>query len=218
MVIKYDLDSQKRAYGRWASFYDRVYVKLLADAQQQLAEYAASSGPHILEVGVGTGLVLRYYPKGVSVIGVDLSEAMLAKAFEKVEGQGLDQVSGVAAMDACRLGFADGRFDAVTFPFVITLVPDPEGALDEAMRVLRPGGLIVIASKLGDDHGIIPKLEEWVAPLAKAVGWSSAFRLSRIARWAERRGDVELCQIRPAFPAGFFRLAVLRKAELAKVL
>lgn len=212
MAVHYDLDGQKRAYARWAGFYDKVYLRLLSDAQRQLAQKAASAGPQILEIGVGTGLVLRYYPQTASVIGVDLSEAMLARAHDNIVQDGLAQVGGVAAMDACRLGFADGKFDAVTFPFVITLVPDPEGALDEAMRVLRPGGLIVIASKLGDDRGIIPTIEEWVAPLAKLVGWSSAFRLSRIARWAERRGDVVLAEVQPAFPAGFFRLAILRKS------
>lgn len=212
MAVSYDLDGQKRAYARWAGFYDKVYLRLLADAQQQLAAKAASAGPRILEIGVGTGLVLRYYPDNVSVVGVDLSEAMLARAHDKIMQDGLTQIGGVAAMDACRLGFGDGKFDAVAFPFVITLVPDPEGALDEAMRVLKPGGLIVIASKLGDDRGIVPAIEEWVAPLAKLIGWSSAFRLSRIARWAEKRGDVALSEVRPAFPAGFFRLAVLRKS------
>jgi phosphatidylethanolamine/phosphatidyl-N-methylethanolamine N-methyltransferase len=60
-------------------------------------------------------------------------------------------------MDACRLGFPDGRFDAVTVPFVITLVPDPEGALDECARVLKPGGALVISSKLGRDKGLVAR-------------------------------------------------------------
>lgn len=211
MAVHYDLDSQKRAYARWASFYDRIYIRLLEDAQRRLAGRAAQAGRNILEIGVGTGLVLRYYPKDCRVIGVDLSEAMLARAAEKITTDGLSQIGGVAAMDACRLGFADGTFDAVTFPFVITLVPDPEGALDEAMRVLKAGGLIVIASKLSNDRGIVPAIERLVAPLVKKVGWSSDFTLSRIARWAERRGDVELVEVRPVFPAGFFRLATLKK-------
>lgn len=214
MAMNSDLDTQKRAYARWASFYDRVYVGLLADAQTRLAAAAAAAGPKILEIGVGTGLVLRYYPARATVIGVDLSEDMLQRAREKMAGDGLSQVGGVAAMDACRLGFTDGAFDAVTFPFVITLVPDPEGALDEAVRVVRPGGAIVIASKLGDDRGLVPMVEDWLAPLVKKVGWSSDFRLSRIKRWAEKRGDVTVNEVRPVFPAGFFRLVVLQKKPI----
>lgn len=212
MAVKYDLEGQQKAYAKWASFYDKVYVKLLADAQRRLAAAASAAGPSILEVGVGTGLVLRYYATGTRVIGVDLSEAMLGKAREKVLGEGLSHVAGVACMDACRLGHPDASFDAVTFPFVITLVPDPEGALDEAMRVLKPGGELVIASKLGDDTGLVPRIEDAVAPLAKKVGWSSDFKLSRLSRWAERRGDVRIEEVRGVFPAGFFRLVRMRKA------
>jgi phosphatidylethanolamine/phosphatidyl-N-methylethanolamine N-methyltransferase len=213
MAVKYDLEGQQRAYAKWASFYDKVYVGLLADAQRRLAAAASAAGPSILEVGAGTGLVLRYYGASTRVVAVDLSEAMLSKAAEKVVGAPLPHVAGVACMDACRLGFADGAFDAVTFPFVITLVPDPEGALDEAARVLRPGGEIVVASKLGDDTGLVPRIEDMVAPLARKVGWSSDFKLSRLSRWAARRGDFTVIEVRPVFPAGFFRLVRMRKAR-----
>jgi phosphatidylethanolamine/phosphatidyl-N-methylethanolamine N-methyltransferase len=206
-----DLAGQKRAYAVWASFYDRVYLRLLSDAQRRLAAAAARCGPDILEVGVGTGLVLRYYPAGSRVAAVDLSEPMLAKAADKIANAPLPQVRGVAAMDACRLGFRDAAFDAVTFPFVITLVPDPEGALDEAARVLRPGGEIVIASKLGHDEGALARFEEWVAPLVRRVGWSSAFKLSRVAAWGARRGFA-VVEVADAFPAGFFKLVRLRRA------
>jgi phosphatidylethanolamine/phosphatidyl-N-methylethanolamine N-methyltransferase len=210
MAVQYDLSGQKRAYATWAGFYDKVYLKLLADAQTRLAAAATAAGNDILEVGVGTGLVLRYYGAGTRVIGVDLSEDMLRKAHEKITALRLGHVAGVAAMDACRLGFPDARFDAVTFPFVITLVPDPEGALDEAARVLRPGGEIVIASKLSGDSGPVARIEEMVAPLAAKVGWSSAFKLSRVTEWAARNG-YEVVEVAPVFPAGFFKLARLRK-------
>lgn len=209
MAVQYDLDGQKRVYERWAPIYDRVYHKLLADAHTRTAEAAAACGPEVLEVGVGTGLVLSRYPRGTRVCGIDLSEHMLAKAREKVLA-GLPDVRLVAAMDACRLGFVDAAFDAVAVPFVITLVPDPEGALDECARVLKPGGEIVIASKLSRDTGPVAAVEHAIAPLMAKVGWSSAFKISRVAAWAERRGFT-VVEVAPLFPAGFFKLMRLKK-------
>ena len=211
MSVQYDLEGQKRAYAKWAPIYDSVYVKLLADAQRKAAAAAAACGPDILEVGVGTGLVLPYYPKGCRVVGIDLSFDMLRKAVDKKVQRHLTQVSGLAAMDACALGFADQSFDAVTVPFVITLVPDPEGALDEMRRVLRPGGEIIVASKLGANDGATAQIEAALAPLVKKVGWSIAFKSSRLSNWAASHPDMEMLGITPVFPAGFFKLARMRK-------
>jgi phosphatidylethanolamine/phosphatidyl-N-methylethanolamine N-methyltransferase len=206
-----DLEGQRRAYARWAPIYDRVYHRLLADAHRRTATVAAAAGPDILEVGVGTGLVLPHYPAHARVVGIDLSEPMLRKAAEKVRENALSHVRLVAAMDACRLGFEDACFDAVAVPFVITLVPDPEQALAECARVLRPGGEIVIASKLGNDAGAWARIEEALDPIVKRVGWSSAFKISRIEAWARRHGGMAVLGVEPLFPAGFFKLMRLRK-------
>lgn len=211
MAVQYDLEGQKRAYAKWAPIYDKVYVKLLADAQRKAAAAAAACGPDILEVGVGTGLVLPYYPKGTRVTGIDLSFDMLEKAVEKKVARQLSQVGLLCAMDACKLGFADASFNAVTVPFVITLVPDPEGALDEMYRVLKPGGEIIVASKLGADDGPVMHFEQALAPLVKKVGWSIAFKAGRLRNWAARYPDMELMSIQPVFPVGFFKLARLKK-------
>ena len=207
MATQDELEGQKRAYARWAPVYDAVYTRFLSDAHRRTAEAAAAAGPDILEVGVGTGLVLPYYPPGARVVGVDLSVDMLRKADDKVRQRGLGHVLFVAAMDGCRLGFRDEAFDAVAVPFVITLVPDPELALDECARVLRPGGEIVIASRLGAEGGLQARAEEVIAPLVKRVGWSSSFRLSRIRSWADARGGIELVTVRE----GFFKIVRLRK-------
>ena len=212
MAVEESLDGQRRAYARWAPFYDNVYNRFLSDAHRRTAAAAAAFGPDILEVGVGTGLVLPYYPPGSRVIGVDLSEPMLRRAASKVRGEPLRHVQFVAAMDACRLGFPNARFDGVAVPFVITLVPDPERALDEALRVLKPGGAIAIASKLGEDKGLQARAEEAIDPVMKRLGWSAAFKVSRIAAWARARGNVEVLSVEPLFPAGFFKLMRLRKA------
>src|SRR3954447_20465448 len=211
MSLQHELEGQRQAYARWAPFYDYVYLKLLADSHRRTAAVAAGAGRDILEVGAGTGLVLPYYPPESRVFAVDLSEDMLRKALDKVRRKPLRHVGLISVMDACRLAFEDARFDAVTLPFVITLVPDPERALTECARVLKPGGEIVIASKLGADAGFVGRLEEAADPLFKTIGWSSAFKISRVEAWAKAHGAIEVLGIEPLFPAGLFKLMRLRK-------
>jgi phosphatidylethanolamine/phosphatidyl-N-methylethanolamine N-methyltransferase len=211
MTVQYDLEGQQRVYEKWAPIYDAVYQKFLSDAHSKTAAAAARCGRDLLEVGVGTGLILRYYPKDRRVIGVDLSVHMLQKAVEKVRDRQLSRVKLLASMDACRLGFADASFDAVAVPFVITLVPDPECALDEIRRVLKPGGEIIVTSKLGADAGLMPRVEEMLAPLMGKIGWSSHFKVSRLERWAATHPDMQVVEVAPVFPAGFFKLVRIRK-------
>lgn len=203
-------EHQQNIYRRWAPVYDRIYTGLLRGAHRRLALVAAEAGSDILEVGVGTGLVLLHYPPHCRVVGVDVSAEMIDKAREKVVQRGLSHVRSLEIMDAHRLAFADRSFDAVALPFVVTLLAEPERALDECVRVLRPGGQIVIASKLSTGDGLQGAVERAVAPVAHRVGLSSAFRVSRIADWAEKRGDVAVAEIQPLFPNGFFKLMRLK--------
>lgn len=201
------LDAQKRVYAVWAKFYDRIYQGLLARAQREAVVAACACGRDILEIGVGTGLTLPYFERDRQVIGADLSLDMLRVAKAKVESQGLAHVRGLLVMDACRLGFADRSFDAVTAQFMITLVPDPEQALAEMDRVLRPGGEIVVSSRLVGDGGLAAPLWSLVAPLAKAVGWSSDFKVSRLTDWAAATGRYETVHV----GQGYFKVVRLKK-------
>ena len=200
----------RKAYARWAPVYDVVYDKLTEPAARDAVEAAVACGPRILEAGVGTGLSLGYYPAGSFVCGVDLSEDMLKRARRKVLRRGMTHVRGLQVMDVCRLGYADDSFDAVVAQFLITLVPDPEGALSEFLRVVRPGGEIVLANHFGQTRGAVAKVEEIVAPLCTKIGWSSAFKSTRIEAWARRNG-VEFIGVAPTFPGGFFKILRMRK-------
>ncbi|WP_375454980.1 class I SAM-dependent methyltransferase [uncultured Methylobacterium sp.] len=200
----------RRAYARWAPVYDVVYDKLTEPAARAAVDAAAESGPRILEAGVGTGLALGYYPRGSFVCGVDLSEDMLRRARRKVQRRGLAHVKGLQVMDVCRLGYADASFDAVVAQFLITLVPDPEAALSEFLRVVRPGGGIVLANHFGQTEGPVAKVEEIVAPLCTRIGWSSDFKATRIEAWARRNG-VAFIGVAPTFPGGFFKILRMRK-------
>jgi phosphatidylethanolamine/phosphatidyl-N-methylethanolamine N-methyltransferase len=64
---------------------------------------------------------------------------------------------------------------------------------------------------MSSDSGLHTYVEEAIAPLMKAVGWSSAFRTSRILQWAMARGDMEVLGVDSLFPAGFFKIVRLRK-------
>ncbi len=207
MSVTYDLAGQRKIYRIWAKFYDRIYVGLLARAQREAVEAAVACGRDILEIGVGTGLTLPYFPADRRVVGIDLSEDMLQVANRKVHDGPLKAVRGLSVMDACRLGFLDEAFDAVTAQFVITLVPDPEQALDEMDRVLKPGGEIIIASRLVDAEGASAAFWSALAPLAKAVGWSTDFKVSRITDWAKATGRYRTEHVGP----GYFKVVRLKK-------
>ncbi|TDR90109.1 class I SAM-dependent methyltransferase [Enterovirga rhinocerotis] len=200
----------RRAYQRWAPIYDVIYDKLTEPAARAVVAAVERCGPRILEVGVGTGLSLGYYEPGSEVHGVDLSEDMLRRARRKVERRGLRHVKGLAVMDATRLGFADASFDAVAAQFLITLVPDPEAALDEMARILRPGGEIVLVNHFGQDEGPLAQIEKALAPVSARIGWSSDFKASRVTGWARRNG-LEPLPLKKVFPGGFFKLLRMRK-------
>src|SRR5919108_5056691 len=105
----------------------------------------------ILEAGVGTGLSLPYYASESRLVGIDLSEPMLRKADARVSRLGLRNVEGLAVMDAEHMAFPDNSFDVIVAQLVVTTVPDPEATLDEFVRVLKPGGEIVLVSRVGAD-------------------------------------------------------------------
>ena len=93
----------------------------------------------VLDVGCGEGELARHLPEGAWV-GVDRSTEMLARAPEP-------NVRG----DATALPFPDASFDSVALLYVLYHLPEPRRALDEAHRVLRPGGLVAVAAPSRDD-------------------------------------------------------------------
>lgn len=208
MSVQYDSREQAQVYETFSKFYDYIYSWLFAASHRRVARAATSAGRRILEIGAGTGLVLRHYGADREVVAADLSIHMLLKAQEKVRRLNLRQVAGVAAMDASSMAFPDQCFDVVSAPFVITLIPEPERALDEIARVLRPGGTIVIISRFGAEEGAQARFEAWIAPLMKRMGLSSSFKVSRIASWARQRGDVTLVSVEPGL---YFKMLTLRK-------
>jgi phosphatidylethanolamine/phosphatidyl-N-methylethanolamine N-methyltransferase len=207
-VTQRDIDQAtlNKAYARWTPVYDLVFGKVFERGRRASIAAAERIGGRILDVGVGTGIALPHYRSANRIVGVDYSEPMLRKAIERVRTQSLSHVVGIAVMDAQRLGFPDSCFDAVVAQYVITAVPDPEAALDEFARVVRPGGEIILINHIGAETGARRLFELAFAPLARRLGWRPEFPWARLAQWAKRHGGVRLVQRLPMPPLGHFSL------------
>lgn len=204
------IERQRRIYRFWAPVYDRLYAGILADSHGKIIDLASAKDGRVLEIGVGTGLLLPKYSRGCHVTGIDISKEMIARARDKIAAHGLDQVD-LRVGNAQSLEFPPNSFDVVILPFVLTLLPDPEAALDECLRVLKPDGTIVIAGKISDGAGVVGLAERIVAPFVEAIGWSATFRSQRLMRWIDGQSCVELTDWLSSFPVGLFKVIKLRK-------
>jgi len=115
-----------------------------------------------LEVGVGTGKNMRFYPPGVKIIGIDLSPRMLKKARSRGSSLGLDL--DLRVMDVQKLPFPHNHFDTVFATFVFCSVPDPVSGLMELRRVCKPTGRLLLLEHMQTNHGRLASLFDMLNP------------------------------------------------------
>lgn len=208
-------DMIEKAYARWAPIYDFVFGALFAHARRATVAAAEQAGGRILEVGVGTGISLPDYASSTRLVGVDLSEPMLRKAQERVAELRLNNVEGLAVMDAERMAFPDGAFDVIVAQLVVTTVPNPEATLNEFVRILKPGGEIVLMSRVGADEGPRRVVEQLLTPITRRLGWRLEFPWARYARWVEGLENIQVIERRAMPPFGHFSLIRFGKGAAA---
>jgi ubiquinone/menaquinone biosynthesis C-methylase UbiE len=130
-------DRHSKSYDREMALFDRL---LFADSRDWVCSRAVGD---VLEVAVGTGLNLAHYPPDVRLTGIDISPAMLHIARNRASG--LSGEIDLRVGDAEHLDFPDASFDTVVCTFSLCAIPDESGAVAEMQRVLRPGGLLLLA-------------------------------------------------------------------------
>ncbi len=160
-------------YQKLASVYDVIFGPTLHPGRvQAIQRMGILSGDRVLEVGVGTAINAALYPRDCAVTGIDLSSSMLEKARDRVARKEIRNVR-LIEMDAADLKFADGAFDIVYAPYLISVVPDPVTVAREMSRVCRPGGRIIFLNHFRSASRLLASIERAISPFTVHVGFKS---------------------------------------------
>lgn len=157
-----------RRYDRVASLYDLHVAPMdwLGGKRRRQRLLSQASG-RVLEVGVGTGRNLPYYPEGVDLVGIDVSPRMLAHARRRAARLGLDV--RLEEADVEDLPFPDASYDTVTATCVFCSVAHPVEGLREARRVVKPEGKVLLLEHVRPESRLWGWLFDRASPLVQRL-------------------------------------------------
>jgi ubiquinone/menaquinone biosynthesis C-methylase UbiE len=195
----------RRRYDRIARFYDLMESPMegLRFNQWRTRMRERVTGKRALEVGVGTGKNIQFYPPQVEVTAIDISPRMLERA--RIRATALGRSVQLLEMDVQSLGFPDRSFDTVFGSCVFCSVPDPIEGLEELHRVVKPDGKLILLEHMRPGHPVLGLLFDLLNPMVRMMGpninrrtmdnihaasWhvvEEEWILSDIVRWIEAR-------------------------------
>jgi phosphatidylethanolamine/phosphatidyl-N-methylethanolamine N-methyltransferase len=168
---------ESKLYSEFAPLYDKIFGKIFYSRLERVIEdLEIPPGAKVLEVGAGTGTSFPAYPRHCEVTGIDLAPDMLARAQQKIRENGWAHFK-VMEMNALDLEFPEDTFDYVMAFHVVTVVPDPIRMIEEAKRVCKPGGKIVIVNHFTSDFPLLGSLTRALDPVTRWLGWRTDLKL-----------------------------------------
>lgn len=198
--------SLKSSYRFIAPFYDVFIAGATRGARQRsLSRLPQQGTARVLLSGAGTGLDIPFLPPCHDYTATDLTDAMLARAQNRAQGLRI----AWAQADSMDLPFAANSFDFVVLHLILAVVPQPQRCLAEAVRVLRPGGHILVFDKF-----LLRKERAWLRRSLSPLVARLATRLDVV--FEDVLGSVPGLRVlsdEPALAHGWFRLIELQKEE-----
>jgi ubiquinone/menaquinone biosynthesis C-methylase UbiE len=192
-------DKQAGRYDRAMNFWDR---HLFGDSRPWACGRAVGE---VLEVAVGTGRNLPFYPDGTRLTGVDWSPAMLGIARGRAAGLGLE--ADLRQGDAQALDFPDASFDTVLCALGLCAIPDDRRAVTEMARVLRPGGRLLLVDHVAASASAL-RAVQWLYERITIPLAGEHFRRRPLTYVRELGFDVE--------EAERFRLGIVERVSARK--
>ena len=147
--VKMSLNSNRWNRIRY-TFYTPIYDLLVgriftSSRQKSIGLLNIQPGEKVLLVGAGTGLDFQFLPKNAMIWASDITPSMVHKMQQRAQELNLNAT--VEVMDGQNLPFPEATFDKVILHLIVAVIPDPLKCLQEAERVLKPGGEAVIFDK-----------------------------------------------------------------------
>lgn len=172
-----NIESVEKVYSNYSGVYDLIFGKIFESGRERGIELLElTEDDNILEVGVGTGLSLPFYPRNCKIMGVDLSGKMLEEAEKKVRENRFNNVK-LIKMDATKMEFEDNSFDSIMAAYFISTVPEPVKVVHELKRVCRKGGRIVFLNHFMNRNRFIAGFEKMISPLCCRIGFRTDLNL-----------------------------------------
>ncbi|HRK32179.1 MAG TPA: methyltransferase domain-containing protein [Tepidisphaeraceae bacterium] len=179
----------KKIYDIQSLVYDVTFAKLVKRRISEAIKHMnIAQDDKVLDLGIGTGASLGFYPSQGHVIGIDLSDGMLREARKKIREQNIKNVTLVQA-NALTLPFPDDYFDHVFISHVISVVSDPVVLVQEAQRVAKPDARIVVLNHFQSSNRFVAMIEKWLCPLCTRLGWRSDLALPELMRKTKMQID-----------------------------
>ncbi|MBK6912464.1 MAG: methyltransferase domain-containing protein [Ignavibacteriales bacterium] len=155
-------DVIRHRYNRYSKFYDIFELPmevLFSKWRKELVKYGSGK---VLEVGVGTGKNIKYYPNDIDLTAIDFSDGMLSKAIKKYK----DKLNiKFIQMDIQATNFESNTFDTVIASYVFCSVPDPIKGLKEINRICKNSGRIILLEHVRSENKIVGAVMDLINPL-----------------------------------------------------
>jgi phosphatidylethanolamine/phosphatidyl-N-methylethanolamine N-methyltransferase len=195
-------DLTRQRYERLAAYFDRLEgLSERRNRPWRRKLWGQVRGPRVLEVGVGTGKNMPYWPVGLSMTAIDLTPGMLVLARRRADQLGLRP--DLRLGDAQALDFPDASFDSAVATFVFCSVPDPVRGLREMARVVRPSGQILLLEHGRPANPLLGSLTDLLSPIVvRLIGAN----LNRRTVDNARQAGIQVMQIEELAMAGMYKL------------